>query len=109
VDIISNYQKALKDLYDHVGFVEDWVVLAPEFQTDMFWRISHDEVIYGNTIEDITTNYEEGNCYTCEIYTQRFYKKHIYRGDEYTMIMVDTHTDGNKFFMFFSNDKEVIK
>lgn len=24
--LIENYQKALQDIYDHVGFVEDWVV-----------------------------------------------------------------------------------
>jgi hypothetical protein len=109
MSIINNYKRALQDLYDHVGFVEDWVVLAPDFQhIDMFWKIKNNkEVVCGDEIEDITINEEDGHCYSFQIYTQRFYKKHIYRGDKYTMIMVDTHTDGNKFFMFFSNDKEV--
>lgn len=51
----------------------------------------------------------DGNYYVDEIYAQRFYEKWVYRGNEFTMIFVDTHMDGNKFFAVFSNDKEVKK
>ena len=48
-----------------------------------------------------------GDYYESEIYTQRFYEKHVYRGNELTLIFVDTHVDGNKFFAIFSNEKEL--
>lgn len=47
------------------------------------------------------------NIYECQIYTQRFLPKWVYRADELTMICVDTQTDGNKFLMIFDNAKEV--
>ncbi len=31
----------------------------------------------------------------------------VYRGQDYTMISVDTHVDGNKFLQIFDNKKEV--
>lgn len=45
--------------------------------------------------------------YSNEIYTQRFLPKWVYRGKDYTMICVDTHTDGNKFLQIFDNSKEI--
>jgi hypothetical protein len=45
--------------------------------------------------------------YAAEIYTQRFLPKWVYRGAEYTMVCVDTRTDGNKFLMVFDNKKEI--
>jgi hypothetical protein len=48
----------------------------------------------------------KGDYYSNEIYTQRFLPKWVYRGEKYTMICVDTHTDGNKFLQIFDNEKE---
>jgi len=45
--------------------------------------------------------------YRNDIYTQRFLSKWVYRGEDYTMICVDTHTDGNKFLQIFNNKKEI--
>lgn len=104
-NLIENYNKALQDLYDHVDFVEDWVVYAVDDRTGMFWYIYSDEVYYAENIEEF--NKEDGMYYADEIYTQRFYDKHIYKGKDLTMIFVDTHTYGNKFFAFFDNNKEI--
>lgn len=60
MDVVDTYKKALQDLYDHVGFVEDWVVLAPDFQhIDMFWKISNGEVVCGDTIDVMDYSAEE--------------------------------------------------
>ena len=48
----------------------------------------------------------DGNYYEDEIYTQRFLPKWVYRGEDYTMVCVDTHTDGNQFLRIFDNLKE---
>jgi hypothetical protein len=50
-----------------------------------------------------------GDYYQNDIYTNRFLPKWVYRGPEYTMIVVDTHTDGNQLLQVFANDKEKIK
>lgn len=41
--------------------------------------------------------------YSGVLYTQRFYKKWVYVGDDYSMVFLDTQTDGMKYFAFFSN------
>lgn len=106
MDIMNYWVKAQQDLYDHVGFVEDWVAYAIDDRTDMFWTIGgNDEFV--RYAEDINTLNSNGDFYEDEIYHQRFYPKWVYRGEKYTMIIVDTHTDGNKFFAFYDNEKEV--
>lgn len=104
MNLMQQFNDAQQALYDHVGFVEDWVVYAIDDRTDMFWQISDGEVKFAETMEKFNS---DGDYYQDEIYTQRFYKKYVYRGEELTMIFVDTHTDGNKFFAFYRNDKEV--
>ena len=104
MDLIKNFNTAKQALYDHVEFREDWVIYAIEDNTNMFWEINNDEVIFAETMEKFNS---DGDYYQCDIYTQRFYDKHVYRGADLTMIFVDTQTDGNKFFAFFQNDKEV--
>jgi hypothetical protein len=73
----------------------------------MYWFIrSEDEVLFCENRADVEG--ETGNHYGNEIYHQRFYSKWIHRGEAYTMIMVDTHTDGNKFLAIYDNAKELI-
>ncbi len=103
--LIQDFNKAKQALYDHVGFVEDYVVYAIEDRTEMVWKIEDDfSVIFSETKDKI---YSDGDYYKDVIYTQRFYEKHVFRGAQLTMIIVDTQTDGNKFFVFFDNDKEI--
>lgn len=128
MNLMKNYKEALQAIYDHVGFVEDWVVYPIEDYTEMYWKITPEysswmremhEKQTGEKLEpsesqsvvfhEIRESVEDrdGNNYEHEIYTQRFYEKHIYRGSELVLIFVDTHTDGNKFFGIFSVDKEI--
>ena len=106
-DLIENFNRATQSLYDHVGFVEDWVVCPIDDKTDMYWIVDEEEkewVRYGES-EDVLNS--DGDYYLNEIYTQRLYDKWVYRGEMLTMIMVDTHCDGNKFFQYFDNAKEI--
>ena len=104
-ELIKMFNDLKQMLYDHVGFVEDWVVYAVDDKTDMVWKIVDSDVKYAETTEKFYST--DGDYYIDEIYKQRFYDKHIYRGKNLTMIIVDTHVDGNRFFAFYSNDKEI--
>lgn len=88
MSIISNYNKALQDLYKHVGFKEDWVVCPIDDQTDCFWSVDVDKngggsVKFAETMEKFNS---DGDYYLDDIYTQRFYDKWVYRGEKYTMV-----------------------
>ena len=102
--LISKYNDSLELLYKHVGFTENWVVYPIDDCTEMFWSTDEKTVKYAKSVEDYKDFYSKG--YEDEIYTQRFYKKHIYRGKDLTMIFCDPHVDGMRYFRIFDNKKE---
>ena len=104
IDLLDVFFNVRQAVYDYVGFVEDWVVYPIEDYRKYYWRIEDGEVLYG-TKKDVVGR--TGNHYSSTIYTQRFYDKWVYRAEKYTMIFVDTHTDGNKFFGIYDNAKEI--
>lgn len=105
-DLMKNFNAAKQAIYDHVGFKEDWTVYAIDDRTEMFWAVDFKgkSVRYASAPKQLSS--PDQDYYEDEIYTQRFYSQWIYRGKDLTMIFVDTHTDGNKFFAFFDNTKE---
>lgn len=107
--LLDDYLALREQIFAYFGYVEDWVVIPLDDQRARFWRIEGGEghggeVMYADTLEQLDS---DGDYYSGSIYTQRFLPKWVYRGAEFTMIAVDTHTDGNKFLMVFDNAKEV--
>lgn len=106
MNMFDEYFKLQQEIYNYFGFVENWTVYPLDDRRQYDWKIVDDEEVMYGVKEDIEDGV--GECYAGEIYKQRFYKKWIYRGEEYTMIMVDTHVDGNKFLAIYDNLKEII-
>jgi hypothetical protein len=106
---MENYNKALQDLYDHVGFKEDWVVYPIDDCTDKYWYVNEEykEVHYADTQKELNDEYD--NYYVDEIYTQRFYQKWIYRGKDLTLIFCNPGVDGMIYFRIFDNNKMTTK
>lgn len=111
MQLLNEYNQKRQELFDYFGYVEDWVVIPVDDATKYYWFINggegrNGEVRFANTTADLDDE-DAGNFYSNEIYTQRHLPKWVYRGEEYTMIVVDTHTDGNKFLQIFDNAKEI--
>ena len=104
MNIINNYQKALQDIYDHVGFKEDWVIAPLDDCTETYWNIIGDSLKYAKSIEQFNS---AGDFYLDEIYKQRFYDKWVYEGKDFTMVFCDPHVDGMKWFRIFDNKKRI--
>ena len=105
MEMLDDYLNLQKQIHDYFGYVEDWRVIPIEDTRGYYWFLKgDDEVVFAECPEDF--NQEAGNYYVDEIYKQRFLPKYVYRGEKYTMIAVDTQTDGNKFLRIFENDKE---
>lgn len=105
MDVLKSFTEARKALYDHVGFVEDWVIYPIEDNSDMFWELRKDCVIYSESKMEVIN--EDGDYYRDTIYTQRFYDKHVYEGKKYTLVFCDPHVDGMKWFRIFDNEKRI--
>jgi len=125
--LLDDYLELQKQIYNYFGYKEDWVVIPIDDRRNYYWTISYNlkniknrynwGIYYCESkkiMKDLVDcdfewerNNISGSFYSDEIYTQRFLKKWAYRGKDFTMICVDTHTDGNKFLAIYSNEKEV--
>jgi len=108
--IIDQFFELQEAVHKAFGYTEDWVVIPLEDSREMYWRLNaagddtSGDVLFAESIEEL----DDGEVYyQNDIYTQRFLSKYVYRTEEFTMICVDTHTDGNKFLQIFDNTKEV--
>ena len=104
MQLLDTYARVIKEIHEYFGYVEDWAVIPIDDRREMFWKQDGYNVRYA---PDEDTLNSDGDYYEDEIYTQRHLPKWIYPGEDYTMICVDTHTDGNKFLAIFANSKEV--
>lgn len=109
MELLNKYNDLEKQLHKYFGYVEDWVVIPMTDETENFWKLDQNEdgsgeIIYAETMDQMNS---DGDYYSGSIYTQRFLSKYVYRGEDYTMVAVDTHVDGNKFLMIFDNKKEL--
>ncbi len=107
IKIIENYKQSLQAIYDHVGFKEDYVFYPVDDATHFYWNHDKETVCYADSIEELQK--QDGNYYEDDIYTQRFYKKYIYKGKDFTLIFCDPHVDGMKYFRLFNNSKKIIE
>ena len=119
MELMQAYNKAEQAVFDHVGYVEDWRVLPIDDSTDQYWCLVQREDGGGHVrfspkreaIEYWAKNNDYGeyddDVYENQIYTQRHLPRWVYRGEVLTMVVVDTHTDGNKLLQVFKNDMEI--
>lgn len=107
--LLNDYLQKQQELFEYFGYVENWKAIPVDNATMYYWQLNGEgaggEVLFADTVEELESG--DGNSYSNEIYTQRHLEKWVYRGADYTMIVVDTHTDGNKFLQIFDNSKEI--
>lgn len=102
--IMDDVNRAIKSLYDHVGFVEDWVLCPIDDCTEMYWDVNEHQVKYAKSKEDFES---DGDYFQDSIFKQRHYSKWVYEGNNLTMVMCDPHIDGVKWFRVFNNQKRI--
>lgn len=101
--LLDDYFKLEEEIHNYFGYVEDWVAIPMDDATMYTWHLDTHSVSFWLNDEEL----EKNEWYTNQIYTQRFLNKWVYVGKDYTMVVVDTQVDGNKFLQIFSNKLEV--
>lgn len=105
---VTEYFKLQEEIFDYFGYVENWKVIPLADCRAYYWYVTgegHGDVVRYSENEE-TLKKLDGNHFADEIYTQRFLEKWVYRKDDFTLICVDTNTDGNKFLSIYDNSKE---
>ena len=108
--LLDDYLKLQNELFAYFGYKENWKAIPIDDAREYYWYLTGDghgdEVKFAKMKKNVFDG-TESDGYSNEIYTQRFLPKWVYRGQDYTMICVDTNTDGNKFLQIFDNAKEI--
>ena len=99
--LLDNYLDLQQDIYDYFEYDEKWSVYPIDDSRDHYWFIDRNSVVFCDKPfdRDVIVN---GLFYTGVI------DDSIYTKEDFTMIQVDTQTDGNIFLQIFDNSKKVI-
>jgi len=111
MELLKRYFELEKEIHAYFGYQEDWRVIPLADKTDHYWFVNQDSDGSGVVVHSpgplTPESIEAGDkIYSGDIYTQRHLPKWVYRAADYTMVVVDTRTDGNKFLTVFDNKKE---
>lgn len=103
---LNNYKQSLKEIYEYFGYEEKWTVYPIEDYRTYWWKLGTNEVAFYNSKYDYERNNEE-HTYKNEFLYYGENAKNVYKGKEYTLIVVDTRTDGNIFLAIYDNSKQI--
>ena len=103
---LQDYFKLQRDIYREFGYIEDWKVYPLDDQTDCFWFVHEDQVVFHDEYIDQDT-LNGSLYYREEIATDIHLDKSIWECENYTMVLIDTRTDGNVFLTIFDNKKKI--
>lgn len=107
MEVLTEYFNLQKKIYEYFGYEEDWKIIPVSDCREYYWCISHEGTVkFANNKLNIFKFHEEDG-YEELIYKSSFLPKCVYIGKDFTMIIIDTRTDGNKFLSIFDNAKEV--
>lgn len=110
-DVADKYFELQENLFEHCGYHEQWRIFPMVDERESIWQVqggegSGGEIHWGDSEEQLLDK-EEGDFYSGEIYTQRHHNKWVFRGEKYTLALVDTHCDGNIYLLILDNEKEL--
>lgn len=107
IDIVENYQNAIENIYHHIGYWNDWEFCVPEFtHLDERWKWDGEKIsFYADGIDEEDEITEEDFIRSMEI-------DYLYRGYEYTGIVIITTYDDEIFLddvrlEIIKNDMEI--
>jgi len=106
MELLDKEQAVRQEIFNYFGYVEGWRVLPLDDARAYFWVLEDKVVRFAESPESLEDK-GDGDYYKNEIYTNRHLPKWVYEGADYTMIVVDTHTDGNQLLQIFDNAKKV--
>jgi len=100
MELLENYNKSLKAIFDHVGYKYGDESDGINDYTDEFWDFDTESVSYADTEKEFEE--EDGNYYVSDIYNE-----HIYVGELITLIICNSDFDNTRINCIFDNSKRI--
>ena len=101
---LEQYLSMEKEIHKLFGYVQEWRVYPIQDMTGVYWCVpqhSDYELRFSQTIDGLGADIGDDPEYSVEV-------KRIFACDGFTMLHVDTHTDGNQFLYILDNKKKII-
>lgn len=95
---LDDYFMLRNEIFDYFGYTENWVVYPIDDSRKYYWKLSNMDIV---EFTDLITDFDNPSYYN------QILDSGVFRGKDYTMVAVDTQTDGNKFLQIFDNSKEI--
>lgn len=99
-NLLKQHNEIIEQIHVYFGYNENWTVLPIDDSTQYYWKLTESGVQFYENQDD-----DDDNSYDNEFLNGSV--EDVYRTEAYTMIVVDTHCDGNKFLQIFDNSKEL--
>lgn len=103
---LDDYFAAEKKVHEYFGYEGHWHTYPLDDKRDCFWCINGNEVLFDDD-EECFKDPDLGPQYS-DVIISNDEKRLIYCKGKYTMMVVDTQCDGNKFLAIFDNSKEIV-
>ena len=104
MELLDTYLKTRQQILDYFGYVEDWGVFPIEDGREYYWYLESTglgTVHFASSEQDLRE--QTGAYYVHELC---YPLQSVFRRPDFTMILVDTHTDGNLYLVIFDNANE---
>ncbi len=118
-EIVDQYQILEARIFEHCGYKHDWRVFPMVDDREHYWHVDpaeREEIKFSPRREaleywlgDHDDEYGEhgDHLYSSRIYTYRHFKKYVYRGPTYTLVLAEPGSDMNLWLMLLDNAKEI--
>lgn len=103
--LLDNYNENKQAIFDYFKYKQDYTSFPIDDRRCFYWRIHFGDVIFSE--EPKLVRHPNGQHYEEKILLHRHYKTQVYPGKDFTMIMVDTMIDDNKFLAIYENSKRI--
>jgi hypothetical protein len=118
MELLNKYFELQKEIYNYFGYKEGFVSAEIDDCRKYFWTLKNDfeeEISFSlmeenqiNSLKDMEEDDEwvepEYNFYLCN---SNHFPKVVFRGEDYTMIVIDTQVENNILLSIFDNKKEL--
>jgi hypothetical protein len=112
--LLDEYLENQNKIYEYFGYKENWHVYPIQDMRDYYWSLDDHgtEMWYAESEQNakalvaVEYEYDDESVDSSDVYSDESISD-LMRGEEFSAMLVDTNTDGNKFFAIFDNKKEI--